>query len=299
MTLFLADIASYQGGLALSRLRPDCVGVFVKATQGTSYVDPYYAGWRQQAQSAGLIFVAYHYVTTDAPAAQAQHIATTIADPGVPLMFDVEQASGNVAQALAVIKACKDAGLNPRVLYLPKWYWAQVGSPDLLPVAEYVKLTSSAYPTSQSGSPGGLYPGDSAAGWAAYGGVTPTFYQFTDAAIEGGQPVDMNAYRGTLEQLRADLGFAAPTQIYPPYPGYDLVYSAGRVELHTNDVSVWQKRMHGRGWSITVDGWYGPKSEVVCKAFQADSTAHNWPLTQDGVVGPLTWKASWLRPVSH
>lgn len=298
MTLFLADIASYQGGLALSQLRPDCVGVFVKATQGTTYVDPYYAGWREQAQAAGLIFVAYHYVTTEDPAAQAGHIATTVADPNKPLMFDVEQASGNVVHTLAVIKACKDAGLNPRVLYLPKWYWEQIGSPNLAPLGEYVALTSSAYPTSRPGTPAGLYPGDSAAGWASYGGVTPTFYQFTDAATEGGQQVDMNAFKGSLEDLRTVLGLSAPTQIYPPYPGYDLVYTPGHVELHTNDVSVWQKRMHDRGWAITVDGWYGPKSQAVCKAFQADSSAHAWPLAQDGVVGPLTWKASWLRPVS-
>lgn len=298
MTLFLADIASYQGGLALSQLRPDCVGVFVKATEGTWYVDPYYAGWREQAQAAGLIFAAYHYDTTEDPAAQAGHIAATLADPGKPLMFDVEKGSGDLNQTIAVIKAAKNAGLNPRVAYLPKWYWEGIGSPDLRPLGDLVAITSSEYPSENPGSPGALYPGDGADGWSSYGGITPTFYQFTDAAIEGGQRIDMNAFRGTMDQLREVLGLTAPTQIYPPFPGYDLVYTPGHAELHTNDVMVWQKRMHDRGWTITVDGWYGPQSQTVCKAFQRDSTAHNWPLAVDGVVGPLTWKATWLRPIS-
>lgn len=298
MTLFMADIASYQGGLALSQLRSDCVGVFVKATQGTSYVDPYYTGWRQQAQAANLIFVAYHYDTMEDPAAQANHIAASVVDKGIPLMFDVEQGSGDLNQTIAVIRAAKETGLNPRVAYLPKWYWEQIGSPDLTPLGELVAITSSAYPTTNPGSVSSLYPGDSAAGWAPYGGITPTFYQFTDAADEGGQQIDMNAFKGSLEQLRDVLGFSTPTQIYPPFPGYDLVYTPGRVELHTNDVSVWQKRMQSRGWTITVDGWYGPQSQSICKAFQQDSTVHGWPLTTDGVVGPLTWKASWLRPIS-
>lgn len=56
---------------------------------------------------------------------------------------------------------------------------------------------------------------------------------------------------------------------------------------------TWQQKMKDRGWSITVDGDYGPKSEATCKRFQADKG-----LTVDGIVGPITWNATWTSPVT-
>lgn len=293
MTVYIADIASYQHGLSLAALRGDCAGVFVKVTEGTSYVDPDYAGWR--ATAGELLFGAYHYDTTADPAAQAANIAANIGDKSIPLMFDVEKGSGDLAQTLAVARAAKSLGLNPRLVYLPKWYWEQIGSPDLGGVAALgLGLISSSYPTTRDGSPGALYPGDGGDGWRPYGGATPVLYQFTDAADEGSQQIDMNAFRGTAPQLRALLGLAAGD--YPPFPGVSLVlripYMSG------SQVRTWQARMKQRGWAIAVDGSYGPQSQGVCEAFQDDSTAHGWPLARDGIVGPRTWAASWQRPVS-
>lgn len=296
MTIFIADIASYQHGLSLAALRADCAGVFVKVTQGVSYVNPDYAGWR--ATAGELAFGAYHYDTMEDPAAQAAHIAANIGDKSIPLMFDVEKGSGDVAQTAAVARAAKNLGLNPRLVYLPKWYWSSLGSPDLsVLTALGLGLISSEYPTTRDDSPVRLYPGDGADGWRPYGGATPVLYQFTDAADEGGQQIDMNAYRGTLGQLRTLLGFPAPAGNYPAFPGVDLALRTPY--MNGSEVRAWQARMRARGWTIAVDGSYGPQSQAVCKAFQKDSTDHNWPLAQDGVVGPRTWAASWERPVSR
>jgi hypothetical protein len=68
----------------------------------------------------------------------------------------------------------------------------------------------------------------------------------------------------------------------PPFPGY---CSIGSKDAATRDV---QQRLKDRGWSITVDGVFGPETLRVVKAFQ---TAKN--LTVDGVVGPQTWNALW------
>lgn len=299
MTLFLTDIASYQAGLVLGNIKPDCVGVFVKATQGVNYVDPFYAAWRAEASKAGLLFAAYHYDTTDDVNAQVAHIAANIGDKKVPLMFDVEKGSGDLANTINLIKASSAAGLNPRVTYLPKWYWEQIGSPDLRPLSELVAITSSDYPSGQPGTPFQLYPGDSASGWASYGGITPTFYQFTDMGLVGGQKLDVNAYRGSMEQLAHALGLDSPVSGTIPFPGRILVYTPSAPQMHGNDVQEWQQRMRQRGWAIGVDGWYGPQSTAFCVAFQKDSTAHGWPLAADGKVGPLTWKATFERPVSR
>jgi peptidoglycan hydrolase-like protein with peptidoglycan-binding domain len=55
----------------------------------------------------------------------------------------------------------------------------------------------------------------------------------------------------------------------------------------------WQQRMSDRGWSIGVDGCYGPQSETVCRQFQADKS-----LSVDGLVGPNTWSKSWTEPIT-
>ncbi|WP_237323195.1 N-acetylmuramoyl-L-alanine amidase [Streptomyces sp. JJ36] len=57
--------------------------------------------------------------------------------------------------------------------------------------------------------------------------------------------------------------------------------------------TVWQRRMRERGWSISVDGYYGPQSRRVCIAFQQEKG-----LTVDGVVGPQTWYATWNAPIT-
>jgi lysozyme len=59
-------------------------------------------------------------------------------------------------------------------------------------------------------------------------------------------------------------------------------------------VREWQKRMKERGWNIEVDGDYRDQSESVCRAFQEEKGLK--PV--DGIVGPITWKATWEAPVT-
>lgn len=64
------------------------------------------------------------------------------------------------------------------------------------------------------------------------------------------------------------------------------------------EVAVWQAQMAWRGWHsggrpLAVDGLYGPISQGVCRAFQQQKA-----LSVDGVVGPVTWNASWTAPVT-
>lgn len=82
----------------------------------------------------------------------------------------------------------------------------------------------------------------------------------------------------------------------PQWPGEVLKLQTPM--LHDANVLTWQKQMSVRGWTITVDGWYGKQSDSICRQFQDDSTAHGWPLSKDGEVGAATWKATWNRPVS-
>lgn len=46
--------------------------------------------------------------------------------------------------------------------------------------------------------------------------------------------------------------------------------------------------MRKRGWSITVDGLYGPNTEKVARQFQKEKR-----LVVDGLIGKTTWSAAW------
>ena len=75
---------------------------------------------------------------------------------------------------------------------------------------------------------------------------------------------------------------------YPPFSGRLLT-----VGVTGTDVATWQAQMARRGWSIGIDGSYGPQSAGVCRGFQTDKH-----LTVDGIVGQQTWQASWSSPIT-
>jgi hypothetical protein len=50
----------------------------------------------------------------------------------------------------------------------------------------------------------------------------------------------------------------------------------------------YQQRLRDRGWHITVDGVWGPKSASILKQFQAEKG-----IGADGLRGPVTWTSLW------
>lgn len=58
-------------------------------------------------------------------------------------------------------------------------------------------------------------------------------------------------------------------------------------------VRTWQQQMKARGWSISVDGQYGPASQSIARQFQQEKG-----LGVDGKVGPQTWAATWNTPTT-
>lgn len=218
MTLFGPDISSYQAGLDLSKLTAASF-VIAKVSEGTYYTDGGFHGWQAQALELKLPLIWYHFLTTEDAAAQVHHTSGAIGGalgPAGPGMLDVEPqpqtgSRPTLADVLAYADIARQAGLPLRLVYLPRWYWVQLGQPDLTPlVARGLYLVSSSYPGG-TGTPAQLYPGDTAAGWGAYGGMRPALYQYTDRASDGGQLLDYNAFRGDPAEFTAILtGQPAP-----------------------------------------------------------------------------------------
>jgi len=201
MTIFGDDLSSYQDGINVEAI--DDPFVICKCTQGTYYTDADYPVWREQAAASHKIFIPYHFISPEDPDAQAKHIADKIGDKSLPLMIDFEKNgtyNPTLAQLIALADACFRAGLRVVLVYMPRWYHEQIGSPSLAQLdSRGISLVSSNYPGGYN------YPGDDAAGWKSYGGMTPLIYQFTDSAPVQGRGVDRNAYRGSAPQLAATL----------------------------------------------------------------------------------------------
>lgn len=302
MTLFGPDLASYQTGLNLAALT-DAAFVVAKCTEGVTYADPPYAGWVAQARQVGKPLIWYHFLNdADSAQAQAANTAGHVVDPALPGMVDIETEGASrptLAQTCAYIDACRAAGLRVKLAYLPMWYWQQVlGSPDLSPLTERgVALISSAFPGETGTGPAQYQAagGDQGKGWAAYGGVTPLLWQFTDTALEGGMHVDYNACRGTAAELAAFLAEpvlapGSPTRPAPPVPPPPRLLSQGSTGA---DVLAAQRELINHGYSLAADGDFGPRTATRVRQFQ-----HDHGLAADGIIGAATRAALAKTPVT-
>lgn len=70
-------------------------------------------------------------------------------------------------------------------------------------------------------------------------------------------------------------------------------YSVSGYYSHRKDLKRVQRRLKRRGWSIKVDGFYGPQTARVVRAFQEEKG-----LVVDGLIGKVTWTKAWTAEVT-
>lgn len=217
MTLFGVDVSNNnwssvaQCQAAMPEIQREGFSwVEAKVSEGNYYSDPYWAATLNACNAIGLPCIGYHYVSTDDPTAQARLFVEN--GGGNVAMLDFEANSGDIGNFWAVVAAFNAAGVQITLSYIPRWYWQDIGSPDLTGAPG---LVASGY-VGGSGYASELYPGDDDTQlWASYGGATPAILQFTDSALVAGILVDANAFRGNLDQLTALLTGAPVTQPDP------------------------------------------------------------------------------------
>jgi hypothetical protein len=202
MTLFYPDVSQYTPNVDVSSYPI----VLARATLSASVADMSYQAYQQQ--SAGKVFVAYHWLNHGNLQAQAgwcfQHVG-----PGVPVMIDAEDVAGNTGYAgpltiddiLGFAAAYRALGGTVSLCYLPFWYWSgAMAAPQRLGELEAagLHLVSSNYPT-------GGYT-ENGPGWAPYytGAPVPVQWQYTST------PIDMNAFRGTASDFAQLVGATYP-----------------------------------------------------------------------------------------
>lgn len=200
MTIHFPDISHYQGNINLVGAQ----AVIAKATQGTNYRDPEYVHNKAKTQMIAAPFAAYHWIDESDPTRQCAH-AFDVVGPKIPLMWDAEAAGATVPRIVGMTNTYRNMGGRVPLVYFPRWWWSQLGHPDLTPLAAAgLALVSSNYPING-------YTGDNGVGWNPYGGVAPTIWQYTNHHPWKGQGIDFNAYRGTIDQLWSLLYGTNPT----------------------------------------------------------------------------------------
>jgi len=224
---FLIDAASFQGDVNWWTVAIGCAGGWEKATQGTTYVNPYWAT-AQPAMAAqiprGFTPGAYVFMEAGDGAAQADWFASHAGNlDGFGLAVDAEPSYGlrrlahvhpevhtaDPVMAASIILRATSAPTEAQVRacvarlrhhypgkpiggYLPEWFW---GLRDTTFV-DY--LWASNYVAGQ-GRPAALYEHVTPAQWGAYGGRRPALLQFTSSAAVPGVNgvVDCSAYEGS------------------------------------------------------------------------------------------------------
>ncbi|NJP12520.1 MAG: peptidoglycan-binding protein [Leptolyngbyaceae cyanobacterium RU_5_1] len=58
-----------------------------------------------------------------------------------------------------------------------------------------------------------------------------------------------------------------------------------------DSVKLLQRRLNDCGFRLTVDGFFGSKTEGAVRDYQARGNDHDSSVIVDGIVGPQTWGA--------
>ena len=186
---------------------------FVKATESTSYTNPYFAGDYAAAHDAGLVRSAYHYARPKADLTTARDQADFFvqtagradAKGDLPLTLDLEQSGGLSPQQLvawthAFIDEVTALTSRTVIVYSYPYFW-QHAMGDTTDFAD-LPLWIASY---RSGGPKEPLPG----GWSRW-----TFWQYTSNGRLAGIPavVDRSQFSGSDDDLQA---LADPTQPAP------------------------------------------------------------------------------------
>ncbi|GAB0103376.1 hypothetical protein JMUB6875_23490 [Nocardia sp. JMUB6875] len=243
MTIFGIDISNNNGpDVDLAEVaREGFRFVFAKVTEGDGFIDLTWPAYRDAAHANGLLVAGYHYLREDCDVeAQAELYLAHLGDAAT--MVDFEADSGGIETFWAFVNAVRARGRAMNLSYLPRWYWQRIGCPNLSRVPG---LIQSSY-VDGSASAAVLYPGDDSPFWNAFGGKDVDLLQFTAAAVVAGHRVDANAFTGTIDQLRALLG-------YPPTTTQGVLMALTddeQTDLYRKVQEIWAQLRgpDGQGW---------------------------------------------------
>ncbi len=86
---------------------------------------------------------------------------------------------------------------------------------------------------------------------------------------------------------------ASRSRTAPAFAGGDMTIAD--ISRFSATTEAWQQQMRSRGWTIAVDGYFGPQSSSVATRFAAEKDLHH---TAAGTVDAAVFEAAWNAPVT-
>lgn len=286
------DISNHQPAANLGMAKnAGCSFVFAKASEGLTYKDPTFAGFRDAATRLGLPFGGYHFARPQpgrAAADEAREFLKTVGtvrDGEMPCVLDLEYsglpAVSTTAWALEWLRVVHDA-TNVRPLLYTYTAFAQANLfPD--PALAQYPLWLANY-RSLSSPPSAPTP------WSKW-----AIWQHTSSSVIPGIPgsCDRNTTNLTVPQLRT-LGrpLRDPASPLPPFPAPKPAPSKG-LNVKIIDLRDVAPYVTGPGvkpmqrlLGVPADGLAGPGTRAALIAAQK-----RCGLTADAIFGPATAEA--------
>jgi GH25 family lysozyme M1 (1,4-beta-N-acetylmuramidase) len=246
------DISAFQEGIDLAQVAREgyefCV---VKASEGpygdgTFTLNPLYGTQIDDAQRAGMLTGAYHFLVETPAAAQVDLFLNTVGEVSGKLIMVDYEAYPEPFQFLSPTMATLEAfvtelrnriGDHPILVYAGQGYWE---SPPPNGSIRHLNVTTwdAFYPLgSQAGLGSVLYEQIKDLGWGErWGEQEPKFWQFSANGMVAGMEIDVNAFSGTREELYALAVAESPDG--EPEPA-QLRVDENKWLRNQDDASVW------------------------------------------------------------
>jgi len=271
-TLFGVDVSEHQDGMSLAQAKREGVEFAIIRTTDGTHRDRCYRSHLDDAESAGLVTAAYHYLRNPSEgttvAQQVQASVEVMGDKKRPVWIDVETPAGLHVDH---IRQCKREferhGVRVIGCYSYVPYWEGRISPHEPDSHEFGAFWVAAYGQNRSGAPRAIYPGDRHQQWDyPLGNQKPTMWQYGSNAQVAGYTVDINAYRGSKAQLQALFtGQSAPTE-----------------ELSEEEMNKLYKQL-----TAFISGFFGPQFDAIQEIWRQlrGPSGNGWPQlgqTEDG-----------------
>ena len=217
VTIFGVDVSEHQDGMSLARAKAEGIDfAIIRLCDGT-YRDRVFASHLADAESAGLLVATYWYLRAPSEGTSiAQQVDVIDQQMGgrrdLPVWIDVESVAPDGRKLLtkddvwAAKRELEGRGYRVPGIYSGAWYWERMpgGEPSMdglgaLWVSSYGRNRTSPYREAYVGDGGDQHPG-----WSyPLGDRTPDILQYGSNGQVAGFIVDVNAYRGTRDQLAA------------------------------------------------------------------------------------------------
>ena len=244
-TLFGVDVSEHQRGMNIAKAAQEAGLDFaiIRTSDGT-HRDRVYRSHLQDAESAGLITAAYHYLRNPSEgssiAAQVQASLEVMGDMRRPMWIDVETPAGvHVDHIRECKRLFEQAGVRVIGCYSYVPYWEHKIAPAEPDSHEFGQFWVAAYGANRAGDVQAIYPGNAHRQWAyPLGGQVPVLWQYSSEARFGSwrggtSGVDVNAFRGSREQLQTLFYGTGDTGKDPDLFGKDQVQALHEIKLRT------------------------------------------------------------------